>query len=229
MAAGGACHVKAWGLIHCSTSKHRATNSGKQWPRLRVFWQEIEAWGIRLPTFLAFFKMIVSGFWWQDQQLYLYGYEMMANTLDVSMTSELLHGGRRNRERRQHLRWCRKAGRCNYRNKSGKKIRYQINRRPSQIKNLSKAVSTRPRNGNTQNRQFVAKSNMFSGWWRVFWNSRRSDTEACENRLPNSISCLRWRIWFWLTGLALRLDSVCLAKGNRKDFHTKSFIRAQPA
>lgn len=64
---------------------------------------------------------------------------MMANTLDVSMTSELLHGGRRNRERRQHLRWCRKAGRCNYRNKSGKKIRYQINRRPSQIKNLSKS------------------------------------------------------------------------------------------
>ena len=61
-----------------------------------------------------------------------------ANTHDVSMTSELLHGKEETVNGDSIYVGAEKREVAIIRNKSGKKIRYQINRRPSQIKNLSK-------------------------------------------------------------------------------------------
>lgn len=62
-----------------------------------------------------------------------------ANTHDVSMTSELLHGEEETVNGDSIYVGAEKREDAIIRNKSGKKIRYQINRRPSQIKSLSKS------------------------------------------------------------------------------------------
>ena len=62
-----------------------------------------------------------------------------ANVHDVSMTSELLHGEEETVNGDSGYIGAEKREDAIVRNKKGKKIRYQINRRPSQIKKLSKS------------------------------------------------------------------------------------------
>ena len=62
-----------------------------------------------------------------------------ANVHDVSMTSELLHGEEETVNGDSGYVGADKRDDAIVRNKNGKKIRYQINRRPSQIKKLSKS------------------------------------------------------------------------------------------
>lgn len=62
-----------------------------------------------------------------------------ANVHDVSMTSELLHGEEETVNGDSGYIGAEKREDAVVRNKKGKKIRYQINRRPSQIKKLSKS------------------------------------------------------------------------------------------
>ena len=62
-----------------------------------------------------------------------------ANVHDVSMTSELLHGEEETVNGDSGYIGAQKRKDAIIRNNKGKKIRYQINRRPSQIKKLSKS------------------------------------------------------------------------------------------
>ena len=62
-----------------------------------------------------------------------------ANIHDVSMTSELLHGEEETVNGNSGYVGAEKREDAVVRNNKGKKIRYQINRRPSQIKKLSKS------------------------------------------------------------------------------------------
>ena len=62
-----------------------------------------------------------------------------ANVHDVSMTPELLHGEKETVNGDSGYVGAEKRKDALVRNKKGKKIRYQINRRPSQIKKLSKS------------------------------------------------------------------------------------------
>ena len=62
-----------------------------------------------------------------------------ANVHDVSMTSELLHGEEETVNGDSGYLGAEKREDAIVRNNKGKKIRYQINRRPSQIKKLSKS------------------------------------------------------------------------------------------
>jgi len=62
-----------------------------------------------------------------------------ANVHDVSVTSELLHGEEETVNGDSGYLGVEKREDAIVRNNRGKKIRYQINRRPSQIKKLSKS------------------------------------------------------------------------------------------
>ena len=62
-----------------------------------------------------------------------------ANVHDVTMTSELMHGEEETLNGDSGYIGAEKRKDAKVRNKSGKKIRYEINRRPSQIRKLSKS------------------------------------------------------------------------------------------
>ena len=62
-----------------------------------------------------------------------------ANVHDVSMTSELMHGEEETLNGDSGYLGAEKRKDAKVRNKSGKKIRYEINRRPSQMRKLSKS------------------------------------------------------------------------------------------
>jgi len=62
-----------------------------------------------------------------------------ANVSDVTMTSELMHGEEETLNGDSGYLGAEKRKDAKVRNKSGKKIRYEINRRPSQMRKLSKS------------------------------------------------------------------------------------------
>ena len=62
-----------------------------------------------------------------------------ANVHDLSMTSELMHGEEETLNGDSGYLGAEKREDAKVRNKSGKKIRYEINRRPSQMRKLSKS------------------------------------------------------------------------------------------
>lgn len=62
-----------------------------------------------------------------------------ANVSDVTMTSELMHGEEETLNGDSGYLGAEKREDAKVRNKSGKKIRYEINRRPSQMRKLSKS------------------------------------------------------------------------------------------
>ena len=62
-----------------------------------------------------------------------------ANVHDVSMTSELMHGEEATLNGDSGYLGAEKRNDAKVRNRSGKKIRYEINRRPSQMRKLSKS------------------------------------------------------------------------------------------
>jgi IS5 family transposase len=62
-----------------------------------------------------------------------------ANVSDVTMTSELMHGEEDTLNGDSGYLGAEKREDAKVRNKSGKKIRYEINRRPSQMRKLSKS------------------------------------------------------------------------------------------
>ena len=85
------------------------------------------------------------------------------NVHDVSMTSELMHGEEETLNGDSGYLGAEKREDAKVRNKSGKKIRYEINSRPCQkYPSSAKAVSTKRRRGNTRNPLRGPKSNMSS-------------------------------------------------------------------
>ena len=62
-----------------------------------------------------------------------------ANVHDIAMTSELMHGEEETLNGDSGYLGAEKRKDAKVRNKSGKKIRYEINRRPSQMRKLSKS------------------------------------------------------------------------------------------
>ena len=98
-------------------------------------------------------------------------------------------------------------------NKSGKNIKYIINRRPSSIKKLSKSDQYAAKK-NEKNYLSVVKLNMFSQSLSDYSGIGKHDTEVCKNRLPKIISCLHWQICIWLIENLCRYDSVRLTADN---------------
>lgn len=131
-----------------------------------------------------------------------------ANVHDVTQTSSLLTGeedvvygdsgylGAGNRED------------AIVRNKSGRKIKYKINRRPSQLKKLSKSGQYAAKKAEHAKSSVRAKVEHVFGVVKKQLQFRKRDTEGSKSSEPNSISCSHWRICFWLTGPAWRLEVV---------------------
>lgn len=71
------------------------------------------------------------------------------------------------------------------RNKQGKKIKYTINRRPSQIKNLSKSGRYQTKMQSTRNPQSEQKLNTFSLLSREYLGIKKNDINGYENRPTN--------------------------------------------
>lgn len=71
------------------------------------------------------------------------------------------------------------------RNKQGRKIKYKINRRPSQIKNLSKSDQYLAKKLNIKSPQSEQRWNTFSQLSREYLVIEKLVIEGCENRKPN--------------------------------------------
>ena len=135
-----------------------------------------------------------------------------ANVHDVTQTSSLLTGeedvvygdsgylGAGNRED------------AIVRNKSGRKIKYKINRRPSQLKKLSKSGQYAAKKAEHAKSSVRAKVEHVFGVVKKQLQFRKTRYRGSKSSEPNSISCSHWRICFWLTGPPGGLKLCALAK-----------------
>ena len=98
------------------------------------------------------------------------------------------------------------------RNKSGLKIKYKINRRPSQLKKLSKSGQYAAKKEEHAKSSVRAKVEHDSVSLKNNCVFEKHDTEGWKSSKPNSISCSHWRICFWLASPACRLEFVCLLR-----------------
>ena len=117
-----------------------------------------------------------------------------ANVSDVTMTSKLLHGEEETVNGDSGYVGAEKREDAVVRNKAGKKIRYKINRRPSQIRKLSKSGQYKAKKREHVKSSVRAKVEHVFGVVKGLLKFKRPDTEGSENRRQNSISCSRWRI-----------------------------------
>ena len=108
-----------------------------------------------------------------------------ANVHDVTMTSELLTGEEEVVYGDSGYIGAEKRDDAITRNKHGKKIKYKINRKPSQIKRLSKSGQYKTKRMNTKNLLFVLKLNMSSLLSKIFSLFVKLDIEANESSLLN--------------------------------------------
>ena len=131
-----------------------------------------------------------------------------ANVHDVTQTSSLLTGeeevvygdsGYLGAEKREY---------AIIRNKCGRKIKYKINRRPSQMKKLSKSGQYAAKKAERAKSSVRAKVEHIFGVVKSNCVFEKRDTEGSKSNRLNLISCSRWRICFWLTGPAWRLEMV---------------------
>ena len=70
-------------------------------------------------------------------------------------------------------------------NKSGKQIKYKINRRPSQVQNHSDVPEGKSSAESMRSHRFGPRSSTFLRLSKGCSNIARPDTEAFENRSPN--------------------------------------------
>lgn len=117
-----------------------------------------------------------------------------ANVHDVSITPELLHGEEETVNGDSGYIGAEKRADAIVRNKKGKIIRYQINRRSSQIRKLGKSGQYKARKREHATSSKRAKVEHVLGIVKGLLKFRKPDTEVCENRPQKSISCSHWRI-----------------------------------
>ena len=84
-----------------------------------------------------------------------------ANVHDVTMTSELLTGEENEVYGDSGYIGADKRDNAVIRNKNGKKIKYKINRKPSQIKKLSASGQRAAKKSDIKNLRFVQRLNTF--------------------------------------------------------------------
>ena len=112
-----------------------------------------------------------------------------------------------------------------FRNKSGQKIKYKINRRPSQMKKLSKSGKYAAKKAERAKSSVRAKGEHVFGAFRSSCASEKRDTEGLKNNKPNSIACLHWQIGSRLPAPVRRLGSGALSgkdKGLSTDYCLKT-------
>ena len=80
------------------------------------------------------------------------------------------------------------------RNKAGRKIKYKINRRPSQMKKLSKSGQYAAKKAEQAKSSVRAKVEHVFGVVKKQLRFEKHDTEGLKSNKPNSISCLHWQI-----------------------------------
>ena len=85
----------------------------------------------------------------------------------------------------------------------------------------------------TKKKEFLSQIERIVPWkeWLAMYSvslrsscaSEKHDTEALKSSKPNSISCLRWQIWFWLTDPVWQLELVRFADRNQGVIHSIVF------
>lgn len=115
-----------------------------------------------------------------------------ANVHDVTKTSKLLTGEEEVVYGDSGYLGAGKHDDAIIRNKAGRKIKYRINRRPSQVKKLSKSGQYAAKKAEH------AKSSVRAKVEQKFWVasksscvSKKRDTKGSKSREPNSIPCSR--------------------------------------
>lgn len=117
-----------------------------------------------------------------------------ANVHDVSETSKLLTGEEEAVYGDSGYLGAGKREDAVVRNKSGHRIKYKINRRPSQVKKLSKSGQYAAKKAEHAKSSVRAKVEHVFGVVKSNCISEKHDTEGLKSSKPNSISCLHWQI-----------------------------------
>jgi len=108
-----------------------------------------------------------------------------ANVHDVTVMAELLSGGEETVHGDSGYLGAEKREETVLRNNTGKKIRYKINRRPSQEKTLPPIPGLRSSAVSGKNPPSEQKPSMFSLWPRAGSDTGKQDTEIRKNRRLN--------------------------------------------
>ena len=127
-----------------------------------------------------------------------------ANVHDVSMTSELLHGEEKTVNGDSGYLGAEKREDAIVRNNKGKKIRYQINRRPSQIKKLSKSGQYKAKKREHQKSSVRAKVEHVFGVVKGLLKFKKTRYRGLRKQTA------KFNIMFALANLILA-DRPCLA------------------
>lgn len=127
-----------------------------------------------------------------------------ANVHDVSMTPELLHGEEETVNGDSGYVGADKRDDAIVRNKNGKKIRYQINRRPSQIKKLSKSGQYKAKKREHQKSSVRAKVENVFGVVKGLLKFKKTRYRGLRKQTA------KFNIMFALANLILA-DRPCLA------------------
>ena len=127
-----------------------------------------------------------------------------ANAHDVSMTSELLHGEEETVNGDSGYLGAEKREDAIVRNNKGKKIRYQINRRPSQIKKLSKSGQYKAKKREHQKSSVRAKVEHVFGVVKGLLKFKKTRYRGLRKQTA------KFNIMFALANLILA-DRPCLA------------------
>ena len=127
-----------------------------------------------------------------------------ANVHDVSMTSELLHGEEETVNGDSGYLGAEKREDAIVRNNKGKKIRYQINRRPSQIKKLSKSGQYKAKKREHQKSSVRAKVEHVFGVVKGLLKFKKTRYRGLRTQTA------KFNIMFALANLILA-DRPCLA------------------
>ena len=127
-----------------------------------------------------------------------------ANVHDVSMTSELLHGEEETVNGDSGYLGAEKREDAIVRNNKGKKIRYQINRRPSQIKKLSKSGQYKAKKREHQKSSVRAKVEHVFGVVKGLLKFKKTRYRGLRKQTA------KFNIMFALANLILA-DRPCLA------------------
>lgn len=114
-----------------------------------------------------------------------------ANVHDVTETSKLLTGEEDAVYGDSGYLGADKRDDAIIRNKSGRKIKYKINRRPSQVKKLSKSGQYAAKKAEHAKSSVRAKVEHVFGVVKKQLRFRKHDTEGLKSREPNSTSCSR--------------------------------------
>ena len=108
-----------------------------------------------------------------------------ANQHDVTMTSELMHGDEERLYGDSGYLGADKRENAILKNQSGKKIKYIINRRPSQTKDLSARAKGKSSVENARSHRSEQRLNTFSQLSKNSFGIEKHAIEVCENRLQN--------------------------------------------